>query len=458
MPMLTLAAHAQAGKKLLVLGLGRTGMATAEALAAGGADVTVWDDSKPIAISGCRLANPLEIGMDGFDGLVLSPGIPFTHPEPHPAVKLAQTLSIPVIGDTELLFTEHPNAPFIAITGTNGKSTVTALTAHIFASAGVKAGAGGNLGTPVFAIQRDEQAPYILELSSYQLDLCASTKFNVAALLNLSADHLDRHGNLQGYIQAKLRIFDRQTLNDFAFISVDDEYCKSVASALERSGQHHVVKVSATTTLADGISAKDGLLRFGDTLKPIFDLTSLSRTLPGQHNWQNAAFAAGMARAMGLRQDQIIAGLKTFRGLAHRQELIAETVDGLRFINDSKATNAEATSKALKAFDDIYWIAGGQAKHDGIGPLLNMLGAVKGVYLIGEAQELFAKTLSKEAPKDMPSHKCGTLEKAVSLAVEHARLSGGGTILLSPACASWDQFASFEDRGEAFSKILDTLI
>ena len=206
MPMLRLAAHAQAGKKLLVLGLGRTGTATAEALAAGGADVTVWDDSKPIAISGCRLANPLEIGMDGFDALVLSPGIPFTHPEPHPAVKLAQTSSIPVIGDTELLFAEHPSAPFIAITGTNGKSTVTALTEHIFASAGVKAGAGGNLGTPVFAIQRDEQAPYILELSSYQLDLCASTKFNVAALLNLSADHLDRHGNLQGHLRIKLNV------------------------------------------------------------------------------------------------------------------------------------------------------------------------------------------------------------------------------------------------------------
>ena len=438
------------GKRFAILGLGKTGQATARALSNTGAEVLIWDDSHPVDIPGCTLANPLEVGLEGYDALVMSPGIPLTHPTPHPVVALAQDQRVPVVGDIELLFRDQPNAPFVGITGTNGKSTVTALTAHLFATAGIAAGVGGNLGTAVFDIQRAPDAPYVLELSSYQLDLCQTTRFHAAALLNLSADHLDRHGGMQGYIQAKLRIFQRQTLSDFAFISIDDEYCRSIASALERSGQYNVIKVSASEPVPGGISAVNGLLRFDDEATPLLDLKPLSSVLPGRHNWHNAAFAAGMGRAMGLRRDQIIAGLKTFRGLAHRQELLGVTKDGIAFVNDSKATNAEASQWALNAYERIYWIAGGQAKDGGIDPLMGSMSNVCATYLIGDAAQTFAKTLQTKAHARLTSHKCGTLEKAVAMAVHDARAAGGGTILLSPACASWDQFDSFEARGDAF--------
>ena len=440
----------QPGQRIAILGLGKTGQATARALRDSGADVSIWDDQNPINIPGCTLENPVETGLSGFDALVMSPGIPLTHPTPHPAVQLAQQRGVPIVGDIELLFRTQPDAPYLAITGTNGKSTVTALTAHLFESAGIGAGVGGNLGTAVFDIKRAANAPYVLELSSYQLDLCQTTRFQVAALLNISADHLDRHGGLQGYIQAKLRIFQRQTLSDFAFISIDDDHCRSVASALERSGQYNVIKVSALTPVSGGVSAVDGLLRFDNEETPLLDLKPLSSTLPGQHNWQNAAFAAGMARAMGLRRDQIIAGLKTFRGLPHRQELLGTTQDGVKFVNDSKATNAEASQWALNAYKDIYWIVGGQAKEGGIDALMNQLDNLSGAYLIGDAAPAFAKALQTKGPRGLTSHKCGTLEKAVAQAVKDAREAGGGTILLSPACASWDQFGSFEARGDAF--------
>ena len=441
----------------MVLGLGRTGQATARALVAGGAQVSVWDDGNPAAVDGTALYNPAEHGLAGFDALIMSPGIPLTHPQPHGAVLAAQAAQVPVFGDIELLYRQEPDAPYIAITGTNGKSTVTALTGHLFQAAGLKPGVGGNLGPAALSLVREGKAPYVLELSSYQLDLCQSTRFNAAALLNLSPDHLARHGDFQGYVQAKLRIFDRQQLNDFAFISVDDEASKAVASALSRGGKHQVIPVSALREQPNGISAVDGLLRFGDDPQPLLDLKQCRANLPGRHNWANAAFAAGMARAMGLRRDQIIAGLKTFRGLAHRQEDLG-AAGPVRFINDSKATNAEASQWALGAFDDIYWIAGGQAKEGGIDQLLDKLGQVRAVYLIGEAQDDFAKTLRTKAPTGLPVQKCGTLENATRLAYKEASEAGAGTILLSPACASWDQFASFEARGDAFRALADGYI
>nr|MDP9127063.1 UDP-N-acetylmuramoyl-L-alanine--D-glutamate ligase [Pseudomonadota bacterium] len=443
-----------------VLGLGKSGMAAAAALRASQAHVVVWDDRMPArklaTEAGYEVSDIARADLKGFTALVLSPGIPHTHPAPHPGVLSARQANVPVIGDIELLFRACPQATYVGITGTNGKSTTTALIGHILASAGRKVQVGGNLGTPVLSF--DAMGPegiYVLELSSYQLELIERNLLKVAVLLNVTPDHIERHGDMQGYIAAKARIFattEPQTL----VIATDDESTRRLILEARRKDNIQIEEVSVTHAVSRGVMAA-GRQMFCYTGEEEGGLvTSLGAlpTLPGPHNWQNACAAFAACRALGLAKDQIVKGLKTFPGLAHRQQLIAE-IEGVRFVNDSKATNADATSKALACYDDIYWILGGRAKAGGLEGLESFIPRIRHAFLIGEAAGAFAAWCEGK----VPFTQCGTL----NVAVEQAALTAwkdkkpGAVILLSPACASWDQFANFEERGALYAELVTRL-
>ncbi|HXQ52309.1 MAG TPA: UDP-N-acetylmuramoyl-L-alanine--D-glutamate ligase [Stellaceae bacterium] len=441
-----------------VLGLARSGLAAARALQNGGARVLAWDDAAPrreaAARAGVTLADLAQADLAGVRALVLSPGIPHTYPAPHPVVARARQAGIAIIGDIELLARSVQASRYVGITGTNGKSTTTALIAHILEAAGRRVQAGGNIGVP--ALLLDTLGPdgaYVLEMSSYQLELTTSLAFDVAVLLNITPDHLDRHGGMAGYIAAKERIFQRQGERHFAVIGSDDAPCRFVAEALAARRRQRVVPISAAHAAPGGVAAPDGWLvdDIDGAARRVVDLRTLER-LPGRHNWQNAAAAFAAVRCLGLDADAAVAGLKSFAGLAHRQELIA-TIDGVRYVNDSKATNAEAVANALACYDAVYWIAGGQAKEGGIAPLAGFFPRVRRAFLIGEAASQFAATLEGKATYAM----CGTLEVAVAAASAAARGQRGATVLLSPACASFDQFSDFEARGERFRALVDAL-
>ncbi len=444
-----------AGQNVAVLGLGRSGLAAARALEAGGAHVFVWDDKiRTEAAEGFEARDPVTMDWRGLAALILSPGIAFTHPEPHPAVVLATAAGVPVIGDIELFLAAKSEARMVGITGTNGKSTTTALIGHVLRTAGRAVEVGGNLGIPAL-----ELAPlaadgvYVLELSSFQIDLTPSLACDVAVLLNISADHLDRHGSMERYAALKRRIFDHPKPTETAVIGVDDGFGQAISRALQAEARCHTVPVSIIRPLADGISVQGGALFEEGALQPSLRLDDIS-TLPGRHNWQNAACAFAAARALGLKTAEIERGLRSFPGLAHRLELVAE-IEGIRFVNDSKATNADAARTALACYDTIYWIAGGRAKAGGITGIEDLLPRVKASFLIGEAVPVFEKTLQGH----VPVHRSGTLDHAVREAYEAAQADGrrGAVVLLSPACASYDQFANFEARGEAFRHAVEVL-
>ncbi len=439
------------GKKVGVLGLGKAGMATIASLLAGGAEVFAYDDNA-IGVSSAQqkfgtqvhLQPPELWSWQTLTCMVLSPGIPFTHPKPHAAVNLANKAGCQVLGDIELLYQVCPDACYVGITGTNGKSTTTTLIAHILKHAGLTVEVGGNLGTPALALAPlKESDVYVLELSSYQLDLVHTTRMDVAVLLNLTPDHLDRHGDMEGYLAAKMRIFDRQQQGDVAIVAVDDGYTQRVKTALV-GNPCQVLTVSAAKEAE--IYARDGLLHApGGTidLKPI-------RSLQGQHNWQNAVASYAVAQALGVAHATIAGAMQTFPGLAHRMEWIAD-IGNVRFINDSKATNTEATVHALRAFQNIYWIVGGKAKDGGIESLSAYFPYIRHAYLIGAASDAFAKTLEGK----VGYNKCETLDVAVALAARDASVHAqGGVVLLSPACASFDQFKNFEERGDTFRTLV----
>ncbi|MFZ5609557.1 MAG: UDP-N-acetylmuramoyl-L-alanine--D-glutamate ligase [Pseudomonadota bacterium] len=439
-------------KTIAVLGLGRSGMATARALGASGAKVQAWDDAlatRDMArAEGVTLADPLAGGWQGAEALVLSPGIPATYPKPHPAVAAARAAGLPIFGDVEVFARSRealgPHA-VAAITGTNGKSTTTALLGHLLGMAGKPVAIGGNIGTPVLAL--DPLAPggvYVLELSSYQIEQTISLAAEVAILLNITPDHLDRHGSFKDYAAVKAHLFAMQRPEQVAIIALDDEPCRRLADQLGR----RVVPVSAARAVAGGVAVVDGAL--------IDDLTGAARVLShqtdwpglaGQHNAQNVAAAAAAARLLGVDGAAIDAGLKTYQALAHRTEPVAEA-RGIRFINDSKATNPEAAAKAVAAFARVRWIAGGVAKGEGIGALDAVLGHVEKAYLIGAAEAQFAAALAGR----VPLARCGTLEAAVRAAIADCGAQGG-VILLSPACASFDQFRDYADRGARFTTL-----
>jgi UDP-N-acetylmuramoylalanine--D-glutamate ligase len=397
--------------------------------------------------------------------LVLSPGVPLTHPSPHPIVRRAHEHGVPVIGDIELfalsvghLATDRHGArirpPIAAITGTNGKSTTTALLGHVLGRTGLSAQVGGNIGKPVLELDPPaENTVYVLEISSYQIDLTRSLRPTTAALINLTPDHLDRHGSMENYARVKTRLLHWVPKNGTAVIGIDDPYCEAIFTDLWAKNGRQVVPVSAGKALGYGVFVLSGVLYDGTRSPPaeIEDLRVID-TLKGRHNWQNAAVAYAMAAALGRDRQAVARAMRTFPGLPHRMELAGE-VAGVQFVNDSKATNADAAAKALACYEPIYWIAGGRAKAGGIESLKSFFPRIAKTYLIGEAAGPFATTLRASSA---PHVNCGELEKAVRQAFTDARQDGrpGATVLLSPACASFDQFKDFEQRGEAFKAVV----
>ena len=450
------------GRRVAILGLARSGRAAARALAAGGAQILAWDDDPAVRASLAAempLADLAAADWREISALVLSPGIPHRYPEPHPAVLRARAAGSEIIGDIELLGRARPDAGYVGITGTNGKSTTTALIGHILAAAGQRVETGGNLGTAALSLAPlGGEGTYVLELSSFQLELIDRLAFGVAVLLNITPDHLDRHGGMAGYIAAKRRIFAHRSAASTAVVGIDDPICRAIADELRAGpggGPGRVVPISVTGSAPGGVYVERGRLVDATGRHPVevLDL-ALAERLPGSHNWQNAAAAYAAARSVGVATEAAADAIRSFPGLAHRQELV-DTIDGVRFINDSKATNADATEKALACYEAIYWIVGGLPKAGGITPLAPYFRRLRHAYLIGTATEEFAATLGNS----VPFTRCGDLRTATQAAAEQARRDGapGAVVLLSPACASYDQFANFEARGDEFREMVREL-
>lgn len=446
------------GCTVAVLGLGRSGRSAARALLASGAEVWAWDDNEDARARAAEADIPL-VDLMQADwsqpvSLILSPGIPLHHPAPHLVVAKAEAAGVEVVGDIELLGRVQPDAHYIGVTGTNGKSTTTALIGHVLNMARRIVYTGGNLGTP--ALEFDpvgREGFYVLEMSSYQLELTLSITFEVAVLLNVSPDHLDRHGGLEGYVAAKKQIFHRQTSTRTAVVGVDDDLSRQIFEELSAKGEQRLIPVSGRNPVAGGVYA-DGDFLVDDSeggQVPVLPLSELVH-LPGEHNWQNAAAAFAACRAAGIEPAVIMACLRSFAGLPHRQELVAE-IDGVRFVNDSKATNVDAAARALSCYERIYWIAGGRAKEGGLEGLQPWYPRIVKAFLIGEAAEAFAGTLEGH----LQTKRSGTLEAAVKAAAKAAEGDKGAVVLLSPACASFDQFASFEERGDTFRALVKSL-
>lgn len=448
----------RSSQHLAVFGLGGSGRATARALMAGGAKVTAWDDNAAsraeAANENIPLADLTASDWTEFSALVLSPGIPLTHPAPHPVVDRAREAGRPIIGDIELLTENSDGAMLIGITGTNGKSTTSALLHHVLQASHVAVEIGGNFGPPVLGLaSATRQDTIVLELSSYQLDLTRAATFDIAVLLNITPDHLDRHGDMAGYVAAKKRIFrvSGNAGRQIAVIGVDDAYGKAVYDELRGNPAWQAIPISAKTSAEDGVWAIDGVLHDneGNTC-PIGHID----TLRGQHNWQNAAATWAVARARGLSPSQISEAFNSYPGLPHRLETVGE-IDGVRYVNDSKATNGEAAARALSSFKNIYWIAGGIAKEDGLTPTEPYLSHVRHAFLIGEAAGAFEAALNGKVPVTLS----GDLESALSDAGARAAADGGSSpvVLLSPACASFDQYGNFTLRGDHFRDLVNGL-
>ena len=450
---------AYSGRTVAVLGLAKSGLAAARALAGSGATVWAWDDDpakrRDAQLLGVALTDLAQADWSQPSALVLSPGIPHTFPKPHPVAALAKERRCPIIGDIELLIGACPEAKVVAITGTNGKSTTTALVGHVLKSAGRRAEVGGNIGNPALDLAPlGAEGIYVLEMSSYQLEITPSLSAEAAILLNITPDHLGRHGGMEGYIAAKQRIFANQS-GKTAVIGVDDEPCRALYTQFVALGDRRVIPISGTHPAPGGVYGLEGELFDGmdEPVAKIIDLRTV-RTLTGEHNWQNAAAAYAACRAIGLMREEIAAGLASYPGLAHRQELIA-VIDGVPWINDSKATNADAAAKALACYGSILWIAGGQPKEGGIESLEPYFPRIRHAFLIGEAMQGFAQTLSGKAPLTLS----GDLDTAVTQAQALARRDRhqGVVVLLSPACASFDQFENFEHRGERFRALVQAI-
>jgi UDP-N-acetylmuramoylalanine--D-glutamate ligase len=434
-----IASSAWRGKRFAVLGLARSGQATVRALLSAGAQVTAWDlneaaraalSPSPLRGEGLTLADPVEIDLTGFAGVAVSPGVPINR---HPIAAKARAAGVPLIGDIELFAqarAELPPHKVVGITGTNGKSTTTALIHHILETAGVPARLGGNIGLPILGQEPlPEGGVYVLELSSYQIDLTQTLDCDVAILLNITPDHLDRYDGFEGYAASKARLFAMQSKGHAAIIGIGDEASQAIAKQVSRSG-----RAEDLTKIAPGICMDQ----------------SRWPALQGPHNAQNALAAIAACEALGVSQEAIEAGLRSFPGLPHRMERVA-TLGGVLYVNDSKATNPTSTAPALAAFGKIHWILGGQAKTDDLDACRPGFGHVVHAYTIGDATELFATLLGGEFPVE----KSGTLDAAVKAAASQAK--PGETVLLSPACASFDQFRDYEDRGAQFRAAVGAL-
>jgi UDP-N-acetylmuramoylalanine--D-glutamate ligase len=450
------------GRKVAVFGLGLSGLATAQALRAGGAEPVLWDDGEKGLIAareaGFAPVDLAEADWSPFAALVLAPGVPLTHPKPHWTVERARAAGVEVIGDTELFCrqrrAEGSKAKILAITGTNGKSTTTALSAHLVAASGRRAAMGGNIGTAVLALDPlADDLTYVIEYSSYQIDLTPTLDASAACLLNVTPDHLDRHGTLEHYAAVKARIFDRLGHEGTAAVGVDDAICAAIADRL--TGSTNVKAISVRGPVSTGVYARDhALIEVEDGREwPPIPLAGIG-SLRGAHNAQNAAAAFAMCRGIGMSREEIAGGLASFPGLAHRMEEIG-SAGRVLFINDSKATNADAADKALASFDAIYWIAGGIAKAGGLSGLERYYPKIRKAYFIGEAAGEFSRFVGDA----VPSQTSGTLDTAVRDAARDAAQSKDAqpVVLLSPACASFDQYPNFMVRGDAFRAAVSQL-
>jgi UDP-N-acetylmuramoylalanine--D-glutamate ligase len=449
-----------AGKTVAVFGLGGSGLASAQALKAGGADVIGFDDSaaslKKAKAAGIATQDLRGIDWSNVSALLLAPGVPLTHPEPHWSAVLAKKAGAEVIGDVELFCRERralaPNSPFVAITGTNGKSTTTALIHHLLKSAGRAADLGGNIGTAVLTLEPPSaDRAHVVECSSYQIDLAPTIDPRVGIFINVSEDHLDRHGTIEHYAAVKERLVAGVQNDGAAVIAVDDEWCAAAAERVAAKGKN-VVRISARRRLSDGIFAENGaIIRAADGKTETIATLDGIGSLRGVHNAQNACCAAASALALGLSSQQIQAGLRSFPGLAHRMEQVGRK-GAVLFVNDSKATNADSSAQALASFTDMFWIAGGKAKTGGITSLEHFFPRIRKAYLVGEAAGDFARTLDGKVPYEMT----GTIDRAVEASARDAAASGvkEPVVLLSPACASFDQFRNFEIRGDHFRELV----
>jgi UDP-N-acetylmuramoylalanine--D-glutamate ligase len=452
-----------AGKTVAVFGLGGSGLASCHALRAGGAKVIAGDDGADRLAEAARArfmtADLRKISWANVAALVLTPGAPLTHPSPHWAVLKAREAGVEVIGDIELFCRERrrhaPDAPFVAITGTNGKSTTTALIAHLMRFAGYDTQMGGNIGTAILSLEPPRMGRvHVIEMSSYQIDLTPSLDPSVGILLNVSEDHIDRHGTLAHYAAVKERLVAGVQPQGTAIVGVDDGWSRSAADRIEQSGKR-VDRVSVRNPLADGIYVEhETILRAaGGARSEIARIGSIG-SLRGQHNAQNAACAAACALALGVSREVLQNGLRSFPGLAHRMEQVGRRGHVL-FVNDSKGTNADAAAHALSSFGDIFWIAGGKPKLGGITGLAEYFPRIRKAYLIGEAAAEFAGTLGDGVPHEISE----TLDVAVEHAARDAEASQltDPVVLLSPACASFDQYRNFEIRGAKFRDLVTAL-
>jgi UDP-N-acetylmuramoylalanine--D-glutamate ligase len=430
------------GKYVGVFGLGKSGQASYTSLKASGAEVVAWDD-KATSTDALPLLHYSQWDWGRLDAVILSPGVPLTHPAPHEVVQLAKRHHVRITCDISLLMEAQPEATYIGITGTNGKSTTTALIAHCLTSLGASVACGGNIGTPALSIQAlGKGAYYVLELSSYQLDLMDAGVINIACFLNITPDHLDRHGSMAGYIAAKERIFARQSTQDVAIIATDDEYTKALAE------KYRAITVSITGR-ADYF-AEDHVLHDVAAVRE-YHFKDLPH-LQGVHNYQNALIAYVACLQCGFEGSAIFEAMQQFTGLAHRMEQV-RIIRNVRFVNDSKATNADAAAQSLATYNNIYWIAGGVGKEGGITSLKAFFPRLAQTYLIGQSAQEFSTTLG-----DLPHEIYATLEEAVISAYKAAQAEAGKSVILfAPAAASFDMFANFEARGDAFKAIVNGL-
>jgi len=452
-----------AGKMVAVFGLGGSGLASCHALKAGGAEVVAGDDNADnvakAAQAGFATADLRTVSWTNFAALILAPGVPLTHPAPHWSVLRAREAGVEVIGDIELFCRERrrhaPDAPFVAITGTNGKSTTTALIAHLMKVAGYDTQIGGNIGTAILSLEPPRMGRvHVIEMSSFQIDLTPSLDPAVGILINVSEDHIDRHGTLENYAAVKERLVSGVQEKGTAIVGVDDIWCRNIADRLDRAGKR-VVRVSVRNPLADGMYVEHETVvqASGGARSEIARIGGIG-SLRGLHNAQNAACASASALALGVDKDVLQAGLRSFPGLAHRMEQVGR-VGHVLFVNDSKGTNADAAAHALSSFPDIFWIAGGKPKAGGITSLTEYFPRIRKAYLIGEAAQEFAGTLGSHVPHEISE----TLDAAVANAARDAQASAlhDPVVLLSPACASYDQYRNFEIRGARFRDLVNAL-
>ena len=450
-------------RKVAVFGLGATGLSACASLAASGAEVFCWDENADARVKTDNTAwaavHPKEWPWAELLFVVLSPGVPLTHPKPHVIVRKAKQEKVEILGDIELFaraldaLDPKVRPRVIAVTGSNGKSTTTALIGHILREADRRVAVGGNIGEPVLRLDPPaEGLIYVLELSSYQLELTDRFHADTAVLLNITPDHLDRHGSLANYVAAKRRIFRNSGAGDRAVVGVDDDLTQSICATLAARTPVSVAPVSALGALGQGVFALGGRLfyRLDGKTGEAGDIAA-APALKGVHNAQNAGAALAAVLFEGVSPTAAVRSMMRFKGLKHRMEPVAR-IGAVQFVNDSKATNADAAANALKAYDNIYWIAGGRAKTDGVASLRPLMTRVRGAYLIGES----AQRLEGELAGAAPVFQCGDLKSAVRRAARDAAESGSAAcVLLSPACASQDQFRNFEDRGDQFRSLVE---